>query len=78
MNKTYISREKYLKQVKPFINKQIIKVFTGQRRVGKSYLMLGVKGLIKESSPKSNIIYIDKESYDFDEIKDYQERLTYS
>lgn len=77
MNKTYISREKYLKLVKPFIGKQIIKVFTGQRRVGKSYLMLGVIDLIKESSPKSNIVYIDKESYTFDQIKNYHDLLKY-
>ena len=77
MNKTYISREKYLSQVKPFINKAIIKVFTGQRRVGKSYLMLGVIDLIKKSHPKSNIVYIDKESYAFDQIKNYHDLLKY-
>lgn len=34
MNKTYITRQKYLDQIIPFIDKPIIKVFTGQRRVG--------------------------------------------
>lgn len=77
MNKTNISREKYLKQVQPFIDKAIIKVFTGQRRVGKSYLMLGIIDLIKKSHPHSNIVYIDKESYTFDSIKNYHHLLGY-
>ena len=32
-------RAAYLERVKPFIGKNVIKVFTGQRRVGKSYLL---------------------------------------
>ena len=32
----------YLKRVLPFIDKPIIKVFTGQRRVGKSYLLFQI------------------------------------
>jgi len=32
----------YLNRVLPFIDKPIIKVFTGQRRVGKSYLLFQI------------------------------------
>lgn len=77
MNKTYITRTKYLNQVKPFIDKQIIKVFTGQRRVGKSYLMLQIIDYIKQTNKKANIIYIDKENYAFDQIKNYHDLTNY-
>ncbi len=85
MSKIYITREKYINEVKPFIKKQIIKVFTGQRRVGKSFLMLQIIDLIKkidkQSLPlrgkKANIIYIDKENYAFDNIKDYHNLTKY-
>ncbi|MEK7168687.1 MAG: ATP-binding protein [Patescibacteria group bacterium] len=84
-DKTYIAREKYINLVKPYINKQIIKVFTGQRRVGKSYLMLQVIDFIKKnkrslatkSGKNADIIYIDKESYAFDNIKNYHDLTKY-
>ena len=34
-----IRRTVYLDKVLPFMNTNLIKVFTGQRRVGKSYLL---------------------------------------
>jgi predicted AAA+ superfamily ATPase len=37
-------RSIYINKTKPFIGKQIIKVFTGQRRVGKSYLLFQING----------------------------------
>ena len=77
MKKTYITRVKYLNQVKPFIDKQIIKVFTGQRRVGKSYLMLQIIDLIKQTNKKATIVYIDKENYAFDQIKNYHDLTQY-
>lgn len=77
MKKIYITRAKYLDQVKPFIDKQIIKVFTGQRRVGKSYLMLQIIDLIKRKNKKANIVYIDKENYAFDQIKNYHDLTKY-
>lgn len=63
-----IARDKYLEMVQPFIGKNIIKVFTGQRRVGKSYLMFLVMEHIKEKYPKCNIIYVNKELDEFKPI----------
>ena len=34
--KNYISRPLYIRRIEPFIDKSIIKVITGQRRIGKS------------------------------------------
>ncbi len=67
------TRQIYLDKVKPFINKQLIKVLTGQRRVGKSYLLLQLIELIKQQFPKANIIHIDKENIEFDFIRTYKD-----
>ena len=72
MTKIYIPRPQYLEKVKPFIGKDIIKVFTGQRRVGKSYIMAQIADTIKH-----NTLYIDKEKYEFDTIKNYHDLVKY-
>lgn len=77
MIKTYIKREKYVNKVIPFIDKDIIKVIVGQRRVGKSYLLFQIMDLIKSKHKNANIIYINKESYEFDDIIDYKTLLRY-
>ncbi|MEP7196362.1 MAG: ATP-binding protein [Saprospiraceae bacterium] len=78
MNKySNIERPIYLDRICPFIGKPIIKVLTGQRRVGKSYLMLQVIDKIKKIDENINIIYIDKEKYDFDQIRNYEDLMEY-
>ena len=72
-NKTYIPRPKYLEMVRPFMGKEIIKVFTGQRRVGKSCIMAQIADTIKQADKKISIIYIDKEKYEFESIKNYHD-----
>lgn len=62
--KDFISRPKYFSRVKPYINTSLIKVFIGQRRVGKSYLMKQIQQEIKKHK-KYNFIYIDKENESF-------------
>ncbi len=63
-----IRREAYISRVEPFINKPIAKVFTGQRRVGKSFMLFQIMQLILKQDPKANIIYINKEDIAFDHI----------
>ena len=63
-----IHRTLYLDRVKPFIGKNLIKVFTGQRRVGKSYLLYQLIVLLKQNGEDS-IIYINKEDINFSFIK---------
>ncbi|MEA3446594.1 MAG: ATP-binding protein [Bacteroidota bacterium] len=72
-----IVRQKYLKKTAPFINKPIIKVFTGQRRIGKSYIMLQTIDQIKEQYPDGNFIYINKENPEFEFIKTNSDLLEY-
>lgn len=64
-----IFRPIYLDKVKPFIGKNLIKCFTGQRRVGKSYLLFQLMELIKQEDINSKIIYINKEDLAFSHIK---------
>lgn len=64
----YIVRHNYTEKVKPFIGKQIIKVLTGQRRVGKSYIMNQLMDFIKEENPSANIIYINRELEQFNHL----------
>ncbi len=65
------TRQIYLNKLKPFIGKQLIKVLTGQRRVGKSFLLLQIIDLIKKQYPDANIIHLDKENNDFGFIKNH-------
>ena len=71
-----ILRPLYIDRVVPFIGKNLIKVFTGQRRVGKSYLLFQLMTIIKEKEPKSNIIYINKEDLSFRAIKNAEDLNT--
>lgn len=72
-----IKREKYLQKIEPFIEKNIIKVLVGQRRVGKSFLLLQIKDILTSKNPNSTIIFIDKEKYEFDRIKNYKDLIEY-
>jgi predicted AAA+ superfamily ATPase len=58
-------RDSYLQKIKPFMRTPLIKVMSGQRRVGKSYILLQLMQLIKTEEPDANIIYINKEDMAF-------------
>lgn len=73
----YIKRDSYLERVKPFLDKGLIKVFTGQRRVGKSYLLFQIRDEIKSYDVDSNIIFINMELHDFMNIKDHTDLINY-
>lgn len=62
-------RTPYLNKLRPFIGKNIIKVLTGQRRVGKSYLLFQVIQLIQQENQHASILYINKEDLAFSFIK---------
>lgn len=62
-------RPAYLDKIKPFIGKPIIKVLTGQRRVGKSYLLYQIIQLVVEQDQDAEILYINKEDLAFSFLK---------
>ena len=47
--KNLVARPGYLEKIRPFIGKDLIKILTGQRRVGKSYMLKLVIEEIKAS-----------------------------
>lgn len=78
MNKIYQKRPFYIAKVEPFIGKDIIKVLIGQRRVGKSYILLHLIDIIKAKDKKANIVYINKEENEFDGIVNYRDLIVYA
>jgi predicted AAA+ superfamily ATPase len=76
--KNIINRPIYIDKVLPHIGKDLIKAFIGQRRVGKSYLMMALEKLVKEKYQQEvNIIRIDKEQQDFAFIKTHEDLIDY-
>lgn len=71
-----ISRPNYYSKLEKLLGKGVLIVLTGQRRVGKSYVM---KELVvrKQEEPGSNVIYIDKEKTAFDTIASYKDLVAY-
>ena len=73
----YIKRPLYINKIKPFIGKSLIKVLTGQRRVGKSYLLIQIRDIIQNESPDTQIIYINKELHEFSDISNSEDLFRY-
>ena len=71
-----VSRPNYYSKVEKFLGKGILIVLTGQRRVGKSYVM---KELVqrKKQLEDACVIYIDKEKTSFDFIQNYKDLVNY-
>jgi len=71
-------RNLYLEKIRPYIGKPVIKVITGMRRVGKScFLQLIINELFALTVTKKRILYINKESLDYDFIQNYKELNRY-
>ena len=77
MIENVIEREKYIERIRAFIGKNVIKVLTGQRRVGKSYILLQLINEITNSVVKANIIYINKELEKFRQLKNSKDLYEY-
>ncbi len=73
-----IYREKYFEKITPFLNKPIIKIITGMRRVGKSYFLKQIIDHLKVNGASDDkIIFIDKDDIDFDFIENYKDLNKY-
>ena len=77
MGENFITREKYIEKIRAFIGKNVIKVLTGQRRVGKSYILLQLIDEIKNSVAGANIIYINLELEKFRYLKTSKDLYEY-
>jgi uncharacterized protein len=72
-----IERKTYTSRVEPFIRKPVIKVFTGQRRVGKSYLLFQIIQQILNEDQNANVIYINFEDIRFGFITSVADLIKY-
>jgi len=72
-----IERPIYTERIKPFIDKGIIKVLTGQRRVGKSCILMQLINDIQLSNPDANIVFINLEFEEFRHIRTEEDLFKY-
>ena len=70
-----LQRPEYLAQVQHYFGKETIIVLTGQRRVGKSYVLMALRDLLLEAD--GNVIYINKEKKEWDDIVTYKDLNEY-
>lgn len=64
-----IKRETYMQRIRPFINTELIKVFTGIRRSGKSVMLELVKDELKNSGvSENNFLCINFEQFSQSEL----------
>ena len=73
----YIIREKYISKINPFINKPVIKILTGMRRVGKSSLLHIIKDEVLKDVADENKIYINFEATNLLSINNVNSLLEY-
>lgn len=66
-----IERPVYLDKAMRLLDKGMMLIITGQRRVGKSYLLLQIKNRLEVKSANANVIYIDKEELGNRNINNY-------
>jgi len=72
MENVILERENYLQRLAVWIDKPVIKVIIGQRRVGKSMFMFQVMDYIRKDNPEANIIYINTENEEYQHIKNHE------
>ncbi len=78
MNNKFIYREEYMKKLKSYKDRRIIKVLTGVRRSGKSTILNEFKKeLIDSGVLEKNIISINFEDNDNKDLLDYQKLHEY-
>jgi predicted AAA+ superfamily ATPase len=69
MKEEIIDRPDYMEKIAPYVGQPLIKILTGQRRVGKSYILRQLMAQINhQESIQANIVYINKELKEYDNI----------
>lgn len=72
-----IERQQYIDHITKFFGKGMIIALTGQRRVGKSYIIRQLISDITYNTQGANIIYINKEKTEYDSIRNEKDLSTY-
>ena len=72
-----IQRTHYLNKISHYIDKDIIKVLIGNRRVGKTTILVQLSKRIAKENSNANIIFINKEFYQFKDIQSNDDLYNY-
>ena len=72
-----IKREKYLENIRPFYDEDLIKVITGIRRCGKSTLLEQIESELLTSIDKDHIISMNFEDVRYSDIENFKELNNY-
>lgn len=68
-----IERKSYLTHIISHLNRGMMIILIGQRRVGKSFMLRQLHGWLKDNKPDANVIYISKELIEFSDITNARE-----
>ena len=71
-----ILRQSYLEKIERYLGRDTIIILTGQRRIGKSYILRLFRDKVSKDAG-SNVIFIDTEKNEFDDIKTYKDLNAY-
>lgn len=71
-----IRRQSYIDKIEKYLGKETIIVLVGQRRVGKSCILKMIRDEKMDDSD-NNVIYIDKEKWQYDAIQTYRDLNEY-
>ena len=72
-----IKRKKYLDDIRPFYDEDLIKVITGIRRCGKSILLQQIMEELSVNIDKEHIIYINFEDVEYSDIENFKDLNNY-
>ncbi|HUX20656.1 MAG TPA: ATP-binding protein [Spirochaetia bacterium] len=70
MKEELIPRPRYIDRARLWFGTRLIKILTGQRRVGKSSILRNLVSIYGEEQPEIRLVFIDKELSEWDRIHD--------
>ncbi|MCM1519500.1 MAG: ATP-binding protein [Lachnoclostridium sp.] len=72
-----IERPIYINRILRQLDRNMILVLVGQRRVGKSFILKSVADMLRHQKPESMILFIDKDFNNFNFLKNSQDLYSY-
>lgn len=72
-----IERKTYLSHILSHLNRGMMIILIGQRRVGKSFMLRQLKNRLENDRPTANVIYVNKELREFSQITEANELYDY-
>lgn len=70
MNEEVIERPRLISQARGWIGNNLIKIVSGQRRVGKSFMLRAIAEVCRREHPQWRTVFIDKELSACDHVRD--------